>query len=210
MDCVKNISELIYKDLVKNYNYGKYWSVYTSLDSCVNKKRENTVEIDIGHIKVLIYFSNPFRNPVTMAIKETKNTDWWKSLWVDLCENQLEESDRFANDFYNKLESYNYCTNRELCVVCTKRHIHHSINKKIYFDYFTPCYNDGSLVYLVMGPEDNQIEQYSSEDKYDNGNLFELLNAVAEDVLRNLVITRTESVCYFFIKLVNMIFSQLP
>ncbi|KAE9549199.1 hypothetical protein FO519_007594 [Halicephalobus sp. NKZ332] len=180
--CMRNITRFIYEDLVKNYNYGKKWTVFISPDSCIGEKETNVAEIEVQSFKVTVYFSNPLKSPVRMPFEEIKSkikSHFWNFLgkicfWNNVCSLRLIEN-KLINNVYEKLDSYGYCRNRNLCIACTERSTGYVTDSNIDINLYPPC--DGcSFVPIVMGPEDGQEEEYPPDDKLDDKNPLQWLN----------------------------------
>ena len=216
---MRNITGLIHDDLVRNYDYDKRWTIQTSLDPCIGKKA-NIAEIEIGGMKLSIYFSNPPKTPVLMPFEEIKENfvskpgiSKKKSSTNLMCSTDRANKTYLPQHFYNKLESHDYCGNRSLCVVCAERLIHViednttelSGNSNTDIAFISPCDGDPFLP-IFMGPEDGQEEEYPSGDKFDEEDPLEWLVILQEKMSNlNSKNTVTKSLPYFVLLFIILV-----
>ena len=195
------MTENIFNNLVENYNYDKRWLIQISLDRYVGTKK-NVAEFEIGHLKVLVYFSNAVKGSVSMPLENIKEKLIFKSTSSSgsSCPYSSEGEDHLHKKFYDKLKSNNYCRNRSLCVVSTK---HGSFGWKhsgnIDVSYIAPC-KDNHFLNIIMGPESDQEEEYPSGDKFDNESPFKQFTVLEKQITKlynehkeNMVLTKNNS-----------------
>ena len=160
----------IFNNLIENYNYDKRWLIQISLDRYVGTKK-NVAEFEIGHLKMLVYYSNPVKNYTYMPLEDIKEKLIFKGTRSS-CPYLLEGEDHLHRRFIEMLKFNHYCENRSLCVVSTKR----GASRWAHFDTIdrstiAPC-KDNHFLNIFMGPESSQEEEYPSGDEFDNENSF--------------------------------------
>lgn len=158
-----------------------------SLDSCIGRKENNVAEIGIGPMIILVYFSNPHTTPVLIELEKIKGDVLSKG--ITLFEKfhfynwhlrfSQKDKNQCAELLYKRLDSYDYCADRTLCIVCTGRYfkIIHNLNVETIFTTF--CDED-SFASILMGLEYNQEEEYPPNDKFNDEDLLRWLDTLAE------------------------------
>ena len=188
-NCLRRISKYIYNNLTKTYNYGKIWTVHTSFDSFTGRKDGNVAEGKIGPVKVLVYFSNPIINDIAMPFEEieenlvSRSSNFFEMFrfWDHLCPYPWADRKELIRKFYHKLESYDYCGSRSLCVVGTGRHIGYFTDNNVDMGLFAPCVGRSSIP-VLMGPEEDQEMKYPLDNTFNEEYPSKLLNILKGNI----------------------------
>ena len=191
LNCIENTNIYIHTNLMQNYNYGKEWTVYASLDPFVGRYQKNVVKFNIEPITFLIYFSNSPVRPVSMPLQDIENNLITRGInffelfrfWNHLCPYPWEDMNKSAEKFYNKLELYNYCGSRSLCVVGTEKYIYSLKSNNTDLSFVAPCFGWPSIP-VLMGLEEGQEMEYPPGDKFDKEDPFKWLNTLKKKIMK--------------------------
>ena len=170
--CMRNLTRFIYEDLVNTYNYGKQWTVFVSPYFCKGRKSLDVTEVEIGDFKVTVYFSNPVKAPVIPFeeindILGSKINNFFSMFHPSnkFCPMNPNHKTELMNSFYEKVNSYGYCNDREFCAACAGTASGYVTDNNVDIKLFAPCVYH-RFTPLIMGPRHDEQLQYPPDDKF--------------------------------------------
>ena len=189
MPC-NNFTDLVHRELVKNFDYGKEWTVFLHPGSCTAKAGKNVAEIPMNDFTVFVYFSNPLKTSVNADFKKIENEFKPSFLgFLDMllpgnrnpCPWMWENANKLSANLFEKINYYGYCEDRTLCATCSSSYDMSITGKKnVVLDVIKSCM--GKYIPLIMGPTKNQEEKYPSNDKLDDTNPLKWLTTLIEKI----------------------------